>query len=309
MRLVFMGTPDFAVGCLESLIQAGHEIVAVYSQPDKPVGRKREIFPTPVKQCALKHNIKVLQPNSLRTEEQLEIMKELAPEAVVVVAYGKLIPANMLELAPLGFINVHASLLPKYRGAAPIQWSIVNGDKETGVTTMLLNEGMDTGDILEMVSTPIGEKETAGELFDRLSALGARLIVSTLSKLEKGELVSVKQDESKATLAPIISKEMALIDFTKSAEKIDCLIRGFSPWPVAYTILDGKRLKVYSATVGGACTQAAGTVVSTADGITVACGDSTSIIFDDVQLEGSKRMSAKEMLKGRPIKTGTILGS
>ncbi len=309
MRLVFMGTPDFAVGCLESLIQSGHEIVAVYSQPDKPVGRKREIFPTPVKQCALKHNIKVLQPNSLRTEEELETFKALAPEAVVVVAYGKLIPANMLKLAPLGFINVHASLLPKYRGAAPIQWSIVNGDKETGVTTMLLNEGMDTGDILESVSTPIGEKETAGELFDRLSELGAKLIVSTLSKLEKGELSSVKQDESKATLAPIISKEMALIDFSKSAKSIDCLVRGFSPWPVAYTMLDGKRLKVYSATVGSACAQEAGTVVSTIEGITIACGDSTSITLDDVQLEGSKRMKAKEMLKGRPIKVGTVLGS
>ena len=180
MRLVFMGTPDFAVPCLEALINAGHEIAAVYSQPDKPVGRKQITEPTPVKQCAQKHGITVYQPQSLRSEEQTELFRSLAPQAVAVVAYGKLIPADILRIAPLGFINVHGSLLPKYRGAAPIQWAVVNGERQTGVTTMLLNEGMDTGDILESASTDIGENETAGELFDRLSDMGAQLLVSTL---------------------------------------------------------------------------------------------------------------------------------
>ncbi len=309
MRLVFMGTPDFAVGCLESLIAAGHEVVAVYSQPDKPVGRKREIFPTPVKQCAMEHGIEVRQPATLRDGLQTELLAELKPDAVVVVAYGKLIPADMLEVAPLGFINVHASLLPKYRGAAPIQWSVVNGDRQTGVTTMLLNEGMDTGDILEQSVTAIGENETAGKLFERLSKLGAELIVSTLEKLERGELVPKKQDEAQATLAPIINKEMALLDFSQSAKSLFCLVRGFNPWPIAYTILDGKRLKVFSAKVAGSTSAAAGAVTCSERRLCVACGDGKELELLDVQLEGSKMMRAADLLKGRAIPLGKVLGS
>lgn len=308
MRLVFMGTPDFAVPCLESLIAAGHEIAAVYSQPDKPVGRKREVVPTPVKRCALAHGLSVCQPETLRDPEQTERLRQLRPDAAVVVAYGKLIPADMLAVPPLGFINVHASLLPKYRGAAPIQWAVVNGEQRTGVTTMLLNEGMDTGDLLETAATPIGEEETAGQLFERLSVMGAALIVSTLDKWKKGTLTPIQQDESKATLAPIIKKEMAVLDFSQPADSLACRVRGFNPWPVAYTVLDGKRLKVFAAAVGGKTSAPAGTVTRSDTALCVACGDGRELVLTDIQLEGAKRMPSADWLKGRAIAPGTLLG-
>ena len=309
MKLVFMGTPDFAVPCLEELIKAGHEIVGVFTQPDKPVGRKRVMTPPPVKVCAEKNGITVYQPDSVRTEESLSLMKELNPDCVVVVAYGKIIPSEMLKLPKLGFVNVHGSLLPKYRGAAPIQWSIIDGEKKTGVTTMQMDDGIDTGDMLEVSETEIGENETAGELFDRLAEMGGKLIVSTLSKLEKGELTPIPQDHEKSNYAKIISKEMALIDFNMSAENVFNLIRGFNPWPIAYTIIGDKRLKVFAAEKIGSVNGKAGEVVSSDGTLTVAFGDGNGLKFTDVQLEGSKRMSATEMLKGRPIEKGTILGA
>ena len=309
MKLVFMGTPDFAVPCLEELIKAGHEIVGVFTQPDKPVGRKRVMTPPPVKVCAEKNGITVYQPDSVRTEECLTLMKELNPDCVVVVAYGKIIPSEMLKLPKLGFVNVHGSLLPKYRGAAPIQWSIIDGEKKTGVTTMQMDDGIDTGDMLEVSETEIGENETAGELFDRLAEMGGKLIVSTLSKLEKGELTPIPQDHEKSNYAKIISKEMALIDFNMSAENVFNLIRGFNPWPIAYTIIGDKRLKVFAAEKIGSVNGKAGEVVSSDGTLTVAFGDGNGLKFTDVQLEGSKRMSATEMLKGRPIEKGTILGA
>ncbi|MBQ2421051.1 MAG: methionyl-tRNA formyltransferase [Clostridia bacterium] len=309
MKLVFMGTPDFAVPCLEELIKAGHEIVGVFTQPDKPVGRKRVMTPPPVKVCAEKNGITVYQPDSVRTEESLSLMKELNPDCVVVVAYGKIIPSEMLKLPKLGFVNVHGSLLPKYRGAAPIQWSIIDGEKKTGVTTMQMDDGIDTGDMLEVSETEIGENETAGELFDRLAEMGGKLIVSSLSKLEKGELTPIPQDHEKSNYAKIISKEMALIDFNMSAENVFNLIRGFNPWPIAYTIIGDKRLKVFAAEKIGSVNGKAGEVVSSDGTLTVAFGDGNGLRFTDVQLEGSKRMSATEMLKGRPIEKGTILGA
>lgn len=309
MKLVFMGTPDFAVPCLEELIKAGHEIVGVFTQPDKPVGRKRVMTPPPVKVCAKKNGITVYQPDSVRTEECLSLMKELNPDCVVVVAYGKIIPSDMLKLPKLGFVNVHGSLLPKYRGAAPIQWSIIDGEKKTGVTTMQMDDGIDTGDMLEVSETEIGENETAGELFDRLAEMGGKLIVSTLSKLEKGELTPIPQDHEKSNYAKIISKEMALIDFNMSAENVFNLIRGFNPWPIAYTIIGDKRLKVFAAEKIGSVNGKSGEVVSSDGTLTVAFGDGNGLRFTDVQLEGSKRMSATEMLKGRPIEKGTILGA
>ncbi|MBQ1284770.1 MAG: methionyl-tRNA formyltransferase [Clostridia bacterium] len=309
MKLVFMGTPDFAVPCLEELIKAGHEIVGVFTQPDKPVGRKRVMTPPPVKVCAEKNGITVYQPDSVRTEECLSLMKELNPDCVVVVAYGKIIPSDMLKLPKFGFVNVHGSLLPKYRGAAPIQWSIIDGEKKTGVTTMQMDDGIDTGDMLEVSETEIGENETAGELFDRLAEMGGKLIVSTLSKLEKGELTPIPQDHEKSNYAKIISKEMALIDFNMSAENVFNLIRGFNPWPIAYTIIGDKRLKVFAAEKIGSVNGKAGEVVSSDGTLTVAFGDGNGLKFTDVQLEGSKRMSATEMLKGRPIEKGTILGA
>ena len=309
MKLVFMGTPDFAVPCLEELIKAGHEIVGVFTQPDKPVGRKRVMTPPPVKVCAEKNGITVYQPDSVRTEECLSLMKELNPDCVVVVAYGKIIPSDMLKLPKFGFVNVHGSLLPKYRGAAPIQWSIIDGEKKTGVTTMQMDDGIDTGDMLEVSETEIGENETAGELFDRLAEMGGKLIVSSLSKLEKGELTPIPQDHEKSNYAKIISKEMALIDFNMSAENVFNLIRGFNPWPIAYTIIGDKRLKVFAAEKIGSVNGKSGEVVSSDGTLTVAFGDGNGLKFTDVQLEGSKRMSATEMLKGRPIEKGTILGA
>ena len=309
MKLVFMGTPDFAVPCLEELIKAGHEIVGVFTQPDKPVGRKRVMTPPPVKVCAEKNGITVYQPDSVRTEECLSLMKELNPDCVVVVAYGRIIPSEMLKLPKFGFVNVHGSLLPKYRGAAPIQWSIIDGEKKTGVTTMQMDDGIDTGDMLEVSETEIGENETAGELFDRLAEMGGKLIVSTLSKLEKGELTPIPQDHEKSNYAKIISKEMALIDFNMSAENVFNLIRGFNPWPIAYTIIGDKRLKVFAAEKIGSVNGKSGEVVSSDGTLTVAFGDGNGLKFTDVQLEGSKRMSATEMLKGRPIEKGTILGA
>lgn len=309
MKLVFMGTPDFAVPCLEELIKAGHEIVGVFTQPDKPVGRKRVMTPPPVKVCAEKNGITVYQPDSVRTEECLSLMKELNPDCVVVVAYGKIIPSDMLKLPKFGFVNVHGSLLPKYRGAAPIQWSIIDGETKTGVTTMQMDDGIDTGDMLEVSETEIGENETAGELFDRLAEMGGKLIVSSLSKLEKGELTPIPQDHEKSNYAKIISKEMALIDFNMSAENVFNLIRGFNPWPIAYTIIGDKRLKVFAAEKIGSVNGKSGEVVSSDGTLTVAFGDGNGLKFTDVQLEGSKRMSATEMLKGRPIEKGTILGA
>ena len=308
MKLIFMGTPDFAVPCLEALIDAGHEIVGVFTQPDKPVGRKQILTPPPVKQTAIENGLTVYQPNSVRTDEAISLMRDLAPDCVIVVAYGKIIPAEMLKIAPLGFVNVHGSLLPKYRGAAPIQWAVIDGEEVTGITTMQMDEGLDTGDMLEQVSTEIGENETAGDLFDRLSVMGAELIVSTLKKLEDGSITPVKQDDSQSNYAKIISKEMAKIDFTKSADEIFNLIRGFNPWPVAYTIIDSKRLKVFAAEKIGKTSGKPGEVVSVDGGLSVCFGDGNGLKFTDIQLEGSKRMSASDLLKGRAIEIGTVIG-
>lgn len=308
MKLVFMGTPDFAVPCLKALIDAGHEIVGVFTQPDKPVGRKQVLTPPPVKQTAIENGLTVYQPNSVRTDEAISLMRDLAPDCVVVVAYGKIIPAEMLKTAPLGFVNVHGSLLPKYRGAAPIQWAVIDGEEVTGITTMQMDEGLDTGDMLEQVSTKIGENETAGELFDRLSIMGAELIVSTLKKLEDGSITPVKQDDSQSNYAKIISKEMAKIDFSKSADEIFNLIRGFNPWPVAYTIIDSKRLKVFAAEKIGKINGKPGEVISVDGGLSVCFGDGKGLKFTDVQLEGAKRMSASDLLKGRAIEIGTVIG-
>ena len=267
MKIVFMGTPDFAVPCLKALIDAGHEIVGVFTQPDKPVGRKQILTPPPVKQTAIENGLTVYQPNSVRSDEAISLMRDLAPDCVVVVAYGKIIPAEMLKIAPLGFVNVHGSLLPKYRGAAPIQWAVIDGEEVTGITTMQMDEGLDTGDMLEQVSTKIGENETAGELFGRLSVMGAELIVSTLKKLEEGSIIPVNQDDSQSNYAKIISKEMAKINFSKSADEIFNLIRGFNPWPVAYTIIDSKRLKVFAAEKIGDINGKPGEVVSVDGGL------------------------------------------
>ena len=307
MKIVFMGTPDFAVPTLKALFNTEHEIVGVYCQPDKPVGRKQILTAPPVKEFAVSNGLKVFQPVSLKNDEVYEELKNLSPDLIVVVAYGKILPENILKLPRLGCINGHASLLPKYRGASPIQWAIVCGEKCTGVTTMFMDVGLDTGDILETVQTKIYDNETGEELFNRLSVLTANLMLSTVDKAQKGLLTPVKQNDQEATYAPIIKKEMGLLDFSKTAFDLKNLIRGFNSWPVAYTFFNGKRLKVFTAEIGEATDKAPSTVIKTGDILQIACGNNTSIIFKEVQLEGSKRMSVADMLKGNAIDVGTML--
>lgn len=307
MKIVFMGTPDYAVKTLEALLKTEHEILAVFAQPDKPVGRKQVLTPPPVKVCAMENNIPVFQPNSVKDGKSYEILKELNPDVIVVVAYGKILPKEILGLAKYGCVNGHASLLPKYRGASPIQWCIVQGETETGVTTMLMDEGMDTGDILETVKVKIGEEETAEELFERLSVISAELMVSTITKLEKGEIAPQKQT-GEASYAPIIKKDMAKLDFQKTATEIHNAVRGYYSWPCAYFMIGGKRVKVISARIGDNTNMPCGTVIGNSDELVIACGKGTSIRFLTVQMESSKVMNAKQMLCGNPIPLGTLVG-
>ncbi|MBO5090080.1 MAG: methionyl-tRNA formyltransferase [Clostridia bacterium] len=307
MKIVFMGTPDYAVKTLEALIKSEHTVAAVFAQPDKPVGRKQILTPPPVKVCAESYNIPVYQPNSVRTGEALEIINSINPDVIVVVAYGKILPKEILKAAKFGCVNGHASLLPKYRGASPIQWCIVQGETETGITTMLMDEGMDTGDILETVTVKIGDNETAEELFERLSSISADLMLSTLNKLEKGE-ISPKKQEGEATYAPIIKKEMALLDFNKSAKVLFDAVRGYYSWPCAYFFMDGKRIKVIKAAVGGKTDKTAGTVVGNSGVLSIACGDGYSLDILTLQAEGSKMMDAKQYLCGKQIPIGTVVG-
>lgn len=307
MKIVFMGTPDYAAKTLEALLNTEHEIAAVFAQSDKPVGRKQILTPPPVKVLATENNIPVFQPNSVKNGEALEILKKINPDVIVVVAYGKILPKEILSLPKYGCVNGHASLLPKYRGSAPIQWCIINGETETGVTTMLMDEGVDTGDILETKSVPIGENETAEELFERLSQVSAQLMISTLEKLEKGEITPIKQS-GEWSHAPMIKKEMAQIDFSKTAKEVHNAVRGFYSWPCAYFFLDGKRVKVIKTAIGNATDKTSGTVIRNSEVLSIACGNGTSIDIIELQPEGSKAMTAKQMLCGKNIALGTVVG-
>ncbi|MFR1715834.1 MAG: methionyl-tRNA formyltransferase [Butyricicoccus sp.] len=305
MRIVFMGTPDFAVPSLQALIDAGHDVCAVYTQPDKPQGRKQILTAPPVKTLALEHDIPVFQPNTLKNEDEQARLRELAPEVIIVVAYGKLLPKAVLDIPPHGCINVHGSLLPRWRGAAPIQWAVIAGDEMAGVTTMQMAEGLDTGDMLLTYETKIGEKETAGELFDRLAQSGAELLTQTLVKLD--EITPRPQDDAQSCYAHMLDKQMAVIDWSKSAHEIDCLIRGLNPWPVALTTLSGERLKVFAAEKAAGNGEP-GTVLE-ADpkkGLTVACGEG-ALKLTEIQLVGGKRMKATDFLRGHAIEVGTKL--
>ena len=304
MKIVFMGTPDYAVPTLETLINANHEIAAVFCQPDKPVGRKQILTAPPVKECALKFKLPVFQPQTLKDGEAEKILRDISPDVIVVVAYGKLLPESILSIAKYGCVNGHASLLPAYRGASPIQWCIVCGEKQTGITTMLMDKGMDTGDILEQVTVDIGAEETAEELFLRLSVLSAKLMISTLEKLEKGEITPIKQDEEKASYAPIIKKEMAKLNFGKTADEIHNAVRGYYSWPCAFFFIGGKRIKVISAALGDKTNAEAGTVVGNTNELVIACGENTSIKITVLQPEGSKQMTAKQYLNGNNIEIG-----
>ncbi len=309
MRVIFMGTPDFSVPTLESLIESRHEVAAVVTQPDKPKGRGKEIHMTPVKEVALRHQIPVYQPVRAREASFVEEMRALKPDVMVVIAFGQILSKELLEVPKYGCVNIHASLLPKYRGAAPIQWAVINGDKETGITTMMMDVEMDTGDMLETSVAELDPQETGGSLFDRLSLLGGDLILSTLEKMEAGTLVRRPQDHSQATYVKKISKSMGDIDWTMDAASIERLIRGLNPWPSAFTKLNGKMLKIWRAEVlpGSGGDKACGTVLEAAgDTLTVQTGDGILKLIE-VQLEGKKRMETAAFLRGFPVEAGTVL--
>lgn len=298
--VVFMGTPDFAVNALEALIASDeYDVKLVVSQTDKPQGRKQILTAPPVKQVALQNNIEVYQPKSLKTDEAFEKISSLSPDFIVVSAYGKILPKNILDIPKYGCVNLHGSLLPKYRGAAPIQWSVINGDKITGVTTMLMDEGLDTGDILLSATKEIAENETAGEVFDALARMCPELLMKTLKALREASIVPVKQNDSEATYVSVLSKDMAKINWNENAQTIHNLIRGLNPWPVARTVFKGKILKIYSSHVCDkhVCGEV-GSVFTDKDGIYVVCADSTLLSLDEVQAEGAKRMTSSEFLRG-----------
>lgn len=304
-----MGTPDFSVPTLEALLASEHEVAAVVTQPDKPKGRGKEIHMSPVKECALKHNIPVYQPIRARDEAFIEEMRALHPDAMVVIAFGQILPKSLLKLPKYGCINIHASLLPKYRGAAPIQWAVINGDAETGITTMLMDVEMDTGDMLEKTVVRLNPDETGGSLFDRLSLLGGDLILSTLNKLEKGEITPQPQEHEKATYVKKISKSMGDIDWTMDAVSIERLVRGLNPWPSAFTRLNGKMLKIWEARVLEDPKKQApcGSVISAdADGLKVQTGKGI-LCITSLQIEGKKRMDTAAFLRGYPVEPGCIM--
>ena len=307
MKIIFIGTPDFAAASLEALIASRHEIQAVVTQPDKPKGRKGELTPPPVKVIAKREGIKVYQPLKVRDEEFVKTLRAYNPDVMVVVAFGQIIPLSILKMPKYGCVNIHGSLLPKYRGAAPIQWAVLDGEKETGITTILMDEGIDTGDILLKKTIKIDADETSGSLFDKLKALGAETILETLDELEKGSITPTKQGESPTAYAKMLTKAMGLIDFTRSAKELDCFVRGMDPWPSAYTLLAGKTLKLWKvrAVEGGG---KAGSVIDIGkESFTIACGEGAIEVLE-VQLEGKKRMSAGDFLKGSTLNKGQELG-
>ena len=311
MKVVFMGTPDFAVGALEALVEAGHEVVAVVTQPDKPKGRGKEMQQTPVKVCALKHNIEVFQPVKIKTGEAVEVLRGYGADLFVVAAFGQILSKEILDMPKYGCVNIHASLLPKYRGAAPIQWAILDGERETGVTIMQMNEGLDTGDMLTKVIVPIEDTDTGESLFDKLAEAGAKLLIETMVQIEEGTLQpqSQSQDDSLSTYAKMIKKEMGLIDWKKEAVVLERLVRGMNSWPSAYTHFNGKTLKVWEAKVeSGNKDVTPGTVVEvTKNSIKVQTGQDL-LVLKQIQLEGKKRMDVAAFLLGYKVEAGTVLG-
>ncbi len=304
MRIVFMGTPDFAVPCLQRLLEDGHEVPAVFTQPDKPVGRHAVLTPPPVKQLALSRGIPVYQPTKMRDGTAAALLRELAPDCLVVVAYGRILPQEILDVPPRGCVNIHGSLLPRYRGAAPIQWSVIRGETVTGVTSMFMDAGMDTGDIIDTLTTPIGENETAGELFERLAPLGARLLSTTLAAIADGTVTRRPQNDAEATMAPMLEKAMGRLDLTRPARELHNQVRGMNPWPGAFCTAGGKTLKIHETRVA-AGSGAPGTLLC-ADPVTVACGEG-ALQLVTVQPEGKPRMAAEAWLRGARLPQGARL--
>lgn len=307
MKIVFMGTPDFAVAPLHALWEARYEIEAVITQPDKPKGRGKAMLPPPVKEEAQKHGLTVFQPKKVRDPEFISKLREMEPDIIVVAAFGQIIPKEILDLPRFGCINIHASLLPKYRGAAPIQQAVIDGEKESGVTIMKMSTGLDTGDMIAKTVVPLDKEETGGSLFEKLAKAGADLLIRTLPDIFEGRAVYEKQpEESPTPYAAMITKQMGRLDFEKDAEVLERLVRGLNPWPSAYTFLDGKVLKVWKSKVEETnSSQAPGTVIKTdREGIHVACKKGT-LVLTEVQLAGKKRMCADAFLRGYPISDGT----
>ncbi len=307
MRIVFMGTPDFARGALEEIIGEGYEVVLVVTQPDRPQGRSGKLVASPVKECAEKHGIPVFQPEKIRLPEAVEKVREYDADLFIVAAFGQILTKEILDMPRLGCVNIHASLLPKYRGAAPIQWAIINGDEYTGVTIMKMAEGVDTGDILTSEKVKICDDDTADSLFDKLCKCGAKLMARTIPLIENGSLTSVPQDESKATHVSKITKEMGEIDFTKKACEIERLVRGLNSWPSAYTFLEGKQLKIWEASVCEKEGRSGEILCIDKDSFTVGTGEGSLKVLQ-LQLEGKKRMSTHDFLLGAGLSEGLILG-
>ena len=308
LRIVFMGTPDFAVPSLQSLVDGPEQVVAVVCQPDRQRGRGKVLSPPPVKVLAEQCGIPVLQPESVRKEPFIGQIRDLAPDLLVVVAYGKILPGALLRLPRLGAINVHGSLLPKYRGAAPIQWAVINGEQETGITIMQMDEGMDTGDILLTVPVAIGPRETAGQLFDRLARLGGETLGAALARIKEGQLTPRPQDHALATNAPMLNKEMGHLDWTLPASRLHCLIRGLDPWPSAYGFIDGKRYRFFNPEIVPVRSSEPPGTICRADqqGLLIATGDD-GLLIREIQPEGKKRMAVDACLRGVRIPPGTTV--
>jgi len=310
MRVVFMGTPEFAVPALEALIEGGHDVVAVVTQPDKPKGRSGKMVYPPVKEAAVLKDIPVFQPIKIKEKEAVEVIKSYQPEVIVVAAFGQILPKEILDMPKHGCINIHASLLPKYRGAAPIQWAIIKGEKETGITTMYMDVGVDTGDMIDKLVIPIAEKETGGSLQDKLAKLGGTLILETLSKLQQGIAVREVQEDSISFYAKMLDKKMGNIDFNQSAIEIERLIRGLNPWPSAYTKLNGKLLKIWEADVEDTdCKEyaKAGEITDITENAIIVSTGNGKLIIKELQLEGKKRMNVNAFLRGYAVEKGVVL--
>lgn len=307
MNIIFMGTPDFAVPCLQKLIKK-HNVMAVFSQPDKPVGRKQILTPPPVKKCAVENNIDVFQPNTLKDDNVAKQIENMNADIIVVVAYGKILPKRVLDAAKYGCINVHASLLPKYRGAAPIQWAVINGDKETGVTIMQMDEGLDTGDMLLVKKTPIGINETSEKLFERLSNIGADALIEAIDCIENGTVKPVLQGNSDTSYAQKITKTLSPIIWNKSALEVHNLVRGLQTWPCAQTVYNGKNIKIHKTELTDVKGGNPGEVIDNNKRLIVSCGDGNCVEILELQPDGKKRMDIKSFLAGNNIPVGSLLG-
>ena len=302
MRVVFMGTPDIAATCLKRIIADGFDVVGVYTQPDRPKGRGMKMVASPVKEVALANGLPVFQPENFRADETVEQLRALRPDVAAVVAYGRILPQRVLDIAPKGFINIHASLLPKYRGSAPYQWAVLDGQKETGVTAMYLIREMDAGDIIDAVKTPIAPDETAGELLDRLAVLGAGLLSKTLGRIEMGGVTHTKQDESRVSYAPMLDKSMCPIDWNRTAQQVHDHVRGLHPWPVATMELNGQHFKVHATRIVAGSGKPGQILGLTKTGLVIACGEG-AVEITSLQAEGGKRMAAPDYFRGHPLES------